>query len=57
MDCTVHGVAQSWTGLSNFHFLSLSLPRHLSVDLVDKKTGMCVSIWLCVCVLRESRRR
>ena len=23
MDCVVHGVAESWTQLSNFHFLSI----------------------------------
>ena len=23
MDCIVHGVAKSWTGLSDFHFTSL----------------------------------
>ena len=25
MDCIVHGVAKSWTGLSNFHFTSLAM--------------------------------
>ena len=34
MDCTVHGVAKSWTWLSNFHFTSfyiLLLTAHIAV--------------------------
>ena len=31
MDCIVHGVAKSWTRLSNFHFTSLHSPFSLTL--------------------------
>ena len=44
MDCIVHGVAESWTRLSNFHFLclqsiSLTLLNHCSVLPLDAEPG------------------
>ena len=33
MNCTVHGVAKSWTLLSDFHFRSLSFAQLLSQQL------------------------
>ena len=36
MDCIVHGVAKSWTWLSDFHFTSLIVPGPFQVALVVK---------------------
>ena len=36
MDCIVHGVAKSWTRLSDFHFTLLIVPGPFQVALVVK---------------------
>ena len=38
MDCIVHGVAKSWTWLSNFHFHFIYLYRYIKI------WGQCLSI-------------
>ena len=32
MDCTVHGVAKSWTGLSDFQLIKLKITHYSNVD-------------------------
>ena len=35
MDCLVHGVAKSWTGLKDFHFQDECLADQAWVELCD----------------------
>ena len=35
MDCIVHGVAKSWTGLSDFHFSKLRKLSHMSIREIN----------------------
>ena len=40
MDCIVHGVAKSWTGLSNFHFHYVNIQKLHKMDFTPDPTEM-----------------
>ena len=35
MDCIIHGVAKSWTWLSDFHFLSILFQIYIFIFVTD----------------------
>ena len=41
MDCIAHGVAESWTRLSYFHFFTLKTTASLSHTRQENKARMC----------------
>ena len=40
MDCIVHGVTKSWTGLSNFHFHYVNIQKLHKMDFTPDPTEM-----------------
>ena len=64
MNCIIHGVAKSWTWLSDFHFTShFTYPFHLCLWRLPTLSGWCMCTHtvcvcvLCVCVRERERER
>ena len=65
MNCIIHGVAKSWTQLSDFHFTShFTYPFHLCLWRLPTLSGwcmcshtVCVCVCVCVCVRERERER
>ena len=57
MNCIIHGVAKSWTQLSDFHFTShFTYPFHLCLWRLPTLSGWCMcSHTVCVCERERER--
>ena len=55
MDCIVHGFAKSWTRLSNFYTLTLTMQCHKQCSLLDKPyVSTCLLLAFTLSVLAKT---